>query len=56
MVGEKLEVLATEDVRVVHHLFNLMKNDQLAVEICYCSVYDDCWTSYGMIVREGACR
>lgn len=56
MAGEKLEVLATEDVRVVNHLFNLMKKDQLAVEICYCSVYDDCWTSYGMIVREGACR
>ena len=51
-----------EEVKIVHvknwqtariPTFNIRR---ITYTICYCSIYDDCWTTDGTISKEGRCK
>jgi hypothetical protein len=41
---------------VIANKFNAAwKKNKFSLEICYCSIYGECWTSYGVKVVESKC-
>jgi hypothetical protein len=53
--GESIRAFAVEDSVTVAALLAFLETHQLDFEICYCSIYGDCWTSFGSRVEEGGC-
>lgn len=50
--GEEIRLFHVKDNENVKvpDLMNDLK--RIYYTVCYCSVYDDCWTSYGLVVKE----
>lgn len=56
MSGESIQVFQNGNPETIRHLLSMFKEDQVRIRICYCSVYDDCWTSTGTDITEGGCE
>lgn len=54
--GESFKPFVVLDSVNAHKLDSVLSNRQFELEICYCSIYDDCWTTTGVMVTEGACK
>ena len=54
--GEKLQPFYIEDWKKGEEHLEKMQQRSFEYTICYCSVYGDCWTTYGRKVVEGECR
>ena len=52
--GEEVKIFHVKnwkDVRIPAFDFK-----RITYDICYCSIYDDCWTTDGTISKEGGCK
>jgi hypothetical protein len=54
--GESFRVFVVTDSAYLHKLDSAFNARQFEMEICYCSIYKDCWTSKGIQVVDGACQ
>lgn len=57
--GEKVEMVHVYDSAMAHAIDSLLlwnnSAHTFALEICYCSVYDDCWRTDGTKITESSC-
>ena len=56
MAGESIQFFENNDPGTIKYLLELFENGKTKIEICYCSVYDDCWVSSGINVTESNCN
>jgi len=56
MAAENITLFQVNNPKTIKHLLQLMHEEKISIEICYCSIYNDCWTSKGIEVVEGKCR
>ena len=56
MAGEVIQFFKNTNPETIKYLLGLMENGNIKIEICYCSVYDDCWLSTGIKVTESNCN
>jgi hypothetical protein len=54
--GESFKVFTVTDSAYLYKLDSAFNSRQFEMEICYCSIYNDCWISEGITVKEGACK
>lgn len=58
--GEKIEMVHVYDSAQAHAIDSLLlwsnAPHKFSIEICYCSVYDDCWTTDGTNSKESICH
>lgn len=58
--GEKIEMVHVYDNTTARAIDSLLlwnsSPHTFEMEICYCSVYDDCWKTNGTTAIEGVCR
>lgn len=45
--GEKIKMIAIPDKETAFKVDSTLRRKGLEIEICYCSVYEDCWTCTG---------
>jgi hypothetical protein len=55
MAGEKIQLFQSRNTGTIRYLLKLMESEKIKIEVCYCSVYNDCWTSTGIKVTESNC-
>lgn len=55
MASEQITFLRVTEAGATQYLRNALESGRLRMEICYCSVYGDCWRSSGIIVEEAHC-
>lgn len=55
MAGEKIQLFQNRNTETIQHLLKIMETEKIKIEVCYCSVYKDCWTSTGIKVTESNC-
>lgn len=48
MAEESIQLFQTNNPKTIKYVLDLIKTRKIVIEICYCSVYNDCWTSYGL--------
>lgn len=53
--GEIIQPFFIGDWRKGEELLKKIRQQSFEFTICYCSVYGDCWTTYGRKVVEGEC-
>ena len=56
MSGENIQLFQNKNSETIKYLLGLMEGEKIKIEICYCSIYDDCWTSTGIEVTEDRCK
>lgn len=56
MSGEKIQLFQNRNPPTIKYLLELMNEEKLKITICYCSIYQDCWTSNGIEVMEDRCK
>jgi hypothetical protein len=54
--GEKIRVFHIVGDDLVKRFATAFQKKKFEYIICYCSVYNDCWTSNTNVVTEGACK
>jgi hypothetical protein len=58
--GEKIEMVHVYDSAQAHAIDSLLlwnnSPNKFSLEICYCSVYNDCWTTDGTTSSESSCN
>lgn len=54
--GEKIRAFYLTDSQLILKLATIIQKQKFEYIICYCSVYDDCWTSNGTKVVAGKCE
>jgi hypothetical protein len=58
--GEKVEMVHVYDAKQARAIDSLLlwsnSPHKFSLEICYCSVYDDCWTTDGTTSKESSCK
>jgi hypothetical protein len=58
--GEKIEMVHVYDSIQAHAISSLLQGNnsthKLELNICYCSVYNDCWTTDGNTSIESSCN
>lgn len=57
--GEKVELFHIYDSAKARAVDSLLRNSsehEFSLFICYCSVYDDCWTTDGITILESKCK
>lgn len=45
--GEKIKMISIPDINWAVKVDSVLRRNGLEIEICYCSVYEDCWTCTG---------
>ena len=55
MVGEDIQLLQIQNPKSISYLLNLLRAGKIQIEVCYCSIYEDCWMSNGISVNESEC-
>lgn len=53
--GESFQPFFIENEETGKRILEAMKKNNFELEICYCSVYGDCWTCNGLEVKESLC-
>lgn len=56
MAGESVRIFENQHPPTIQCLLEWMQGNKMNIKICYCSVYDDCWSSSGAEVSEGDCE
>jgi hypothetical protein len=56
MAGETIQLFQTNSPKTIIYLLKLVEENKIKMEICFCSIYNDCWTSTGIEVLEDKCR
>lgn len=56
MSGENIQLFQNKNPATIKYLLELMEGEKIKIEICYCSIYNDCWTSTGIEVFEDKCK
>lgn len=56
MAGESIQIFKNSNPATINYLLKLIEEDQVAIEICYCSVYEDCWKTTGFVVIPSKCK
>lgn len=58
--GELVEMVHVYDAKQARAIDSLLlwnnSPHKFSLEICYCSVYDDCWTTDGTTSKESSCK
>ncbi len=54
--GEKIRAFTIEDYDIAVEIKDKLKEHHFKYEICYCSVYDECWKSTGIKVFKEHCK
>jgi hypothetical protein len=54
--GESFKVFQILDSAMAQKIDSLFYARKTEFEICFCSIYNDCWTSKGLKVEESACE
>jgi hypothetical protein len=54
--GEELRLFHLKDGAVAMQLYSDSIYTRTGYSICFCSVYDDCWVSKGLIVEPAKCN
>lgn len=53
--GEQMRVFEIGDKAIADRIRAELMKRNFEYEICYCSVFNDCWTSMGMEITESTC-
>lgn len=56
MSGEKIQLFHISHPETIAYFLALMEAGKINIEVCYCSIYNDCWTSNGIEVEDSKCR
>jgi hypothetical protein len=56
MAAENIKLFQVNNPKTIKYILELMKEEKIRIEICYCSIYNDCWTSIGIEVIEDRCK
>lgn len=56
MAAESINLFQVNNPKTIKYLLQLTQEGKIYIEICYCSIYNDCWTSKGVEVLESKCR
>ena len=54
--GESIIAFEIADGEMGKRIWEALKARNFRYTICYCSVYDECWTSTGTVVTESECE
>jgi hypothetical protein len=54
--GESFKVFNVTDPIYAHRIDSAYGIRKVRLEICFCSIYKDCWTSKGLEVVESVCK
>lgn len=54
--GEMIEAFMITDEEIGNRISKVLSTRGFEYEICYCSIYKDCWTSKGLDVSESTCE
>ncbi|GMQ29751.1 hypothetical protein [Algoriphagus confluentis] len=55
MVGENIQLFQTSNPKTIGYFLKLLRDGKIRIEVCYCSIYQDCWVSSGISVMESDC-
>ncbi|GAB2490408.1 hypothetical protein [Algoriphagus taiwanensis] len=55
MVGENIQLFQTSSPKTIGYFLQLLREGKIRIEVCYCSIYEDCWVSSGISVIESDC-
>jgi hypothetical protein len=56
MAGENIQLFKNNNAKTVKYFLDMVQANRIEFEICYCSVYEDCWISSGMEVKASKCK
>jgi len=56
MAGENIKLFKNDNAKTVKYFLEMVQTNRIEFEICYCSVYEDCWISSGMEVKASKCN
>jgi hypothetical protein len=54
--GEAFKPFIVTDSLYAHKLDSAFQVNHFEMEICYCSIYEDCWTSRGLKIVKSECK
>jgi hypothetical protein len=54
--GESFKPFIITDSIYAQRLDSAFRASRFEMEICYCSIYEDCWTSKGLKIAKSDCR
>jgi hypothetical protein len=54
--SEVIRAFEISDLQYAEAIRKKMTEQKFEYEICYCSVFNDCWTSKGTVITESTCK